>query len=456
MLSGRSEEISNLEQFYEKPGSQLVVVYGQSGVGKTTLVREFAADKSCFYYACREASEREQCRQWGREISAGSALLPQFPTWQELFAGSFSEIRRKQVLILDEFQYIIKGSSGFLKELISFIHQHRETYEVLVILISSSISWVENSMVKRIGEAAYSLSGLLKIRPLDFFQIRKAFPGYTVEDAVYLYGMLGGIPGLWKHMSPEKNLKENICETMISPEGALFGECKRLLSEELRELGIYQTILSALADGNHKLNDIYACTGFSRAKISVYLKNLMELEIIEKVFSYDTEGRENVQKGVYRISNPFVHFYFTYLYPNLSRLETEDGEVFYQEYIYPTLRQYTAPYFREICEIYLIRKASRGELPFKVSGCGEWVGKAGSIDIILQSERGETVLCCCNWMKPLLPYEDYEKLLFLAKQAKLEADEIWLFSVGRFDEKLSLEAKMKQNLRLLPVREILV
>ena len=117
-------------------------------------------------------------------------------------------------------------------------------------------------------------------------------------------------------MSPSLSLKDNICNQIISRTGGLRYECERLLSEELRELGVYNSILSALASGHHKLNDIYNHTGFSRAKISVYLKNLMELELIEKVFSYDTDGRENVQKGVYRISNHFVHFYFTYLYAN--------------------------------------------------------------------------------------------------------------------------------------------
>ena len=65
------------------------------------------------------------------------------------------------------------------------------------------------------------------------------------------------------------------------------------LSEELRETAVYDTILATLADGRHgKLNDMYAHTGFSRAKISVYLKNLMELELVEKVLGYDFEGYE--------------------------------------------------------------------------------------------------------------------------------------------------------------------
>ena len=47
--------------------------------------------------------------------------------------------------------------------------------------------------------------------------------------------------------------------------------------------------------------DIFHATGFSRAKISVYLKNLANFNIAEKVVSFETGGWENAKKGVYQI-----------------------------------------------------------------------------------------------------------------------------------------------------------
>lgn len=453
MLTGRSDEIHYLNQFYERMGSQIIVVYGQKGVGKTRLIREFTEDKPNFFYACRDSSEREQRYQWGRELYALGHEIEVFPKWHEIFAACLRELPGKAVLVLDEFQFIVKNSGSFTKELISFVNSDIGR-EFFVILISSSASWVENSMVKKMGEAALGLSALLKIRPLDFFKLRRAFPGYSVEDAMYLYAVLGGFPGLWQYMSPEKSLKENICENIVASSGPLHEECRRLLSEELRELNVYHTILSALAGGFHKLNDISIYTGFSRAKISVYLKNLMELELIEKVFSYDTEGRENAQKGIYRICNHFVHFYFTCLYPNKSSLSMERAEDFYLDYIYPVFRQYVSSCFREICRMYLLREDAEGRLPFKVSSYGEWVGKSGDIDIILQGKEKETLISCCNWERPLMSYEEYEDLKELAFQARLEPEYIWLFSGGRFDEKLYLEAKLKGNVRLISLKDM--
>ena len=226
------------------------------------------------------------------------------------------------------------------------------------------------------------------------------------------------------------------------------------MEEELRETGVYNTILASIAAGRRKLNDLYLHTEFSRAKISVYLKNLMELELVEKVFSYDTEGKANTQKGVYRISNHFVHFYFTYLYPNLSSLERMSAEEFYKEYIAPSLNIYVADYFSLFCKQHFERWNKQGKLPIKVERVGEWVGKFGTIDIVAQNEEVRTILGICNWEKPVMRYDDYEWFLFCAEKAKLTADYIYLFSVHNFEERLKLEAKVKPNMKLISMDEM--
>lgn len=449
MLAGRGKELQYLQKFYEKDGSQFVVLYGRRGVGKTRLLREFTKNIPFFYFACRDASEREQQYQWGKELAGAGTVTEEFPAWQELFTGSLQSESLKQVFVLDEFQYLMKNGSGFMDELTAFVEGLAGTRELLIILLSSSISWVENDMVKKMGRAAHKLSGLLKVRPLGFFEMREAFPGFSSEQAFGLYSVLGGNPGLWRYMSSDKSLRENISETILSSTGALSGEYRRILSEELRELSVYQTILSALAGGRQKLNDIYEYTGFSRAKISVYLKNLMELELIEKVFSYDTEGWEHVQKGVYRIRDHFLHFAFTYLYPNASRLEQLPAAVFYEKEIKPTFRRFMSAAFKEICREYVQREAGEGELPFTVSSMGEWAGKAGDIDVIAQSEDGETLLAVCMCEQEKFSYADYEWLLFLAGQAKLRTDHIWLFTDKGFEERLMAEARERENLSLI-------
>ena len=455
MILGRAQELKYLNTYYDREGNQIMVVYGEKNVGKTALLKEFMKDKPCHYYRARSACEREQLYQWGRELSENEIRIMKYPSFKELLHAVIDDGQSgKKVIIIDEFQYIVKASDSFMKELVNFVHDEGITEDIMIILCSSSIGWVENSMISKIGTAAYELSGFLKIKELEFEDMMEYYPGFNMEKCIEAYAILGGVAGLWKHFSDKLTMKENICQNLLNPDKLLYKEGQRIVEDELRETGVYNTILSSIAAGNYKLNDLYLHTEFSRAKISVYLKNLMELELVEKVFSYDTEGKANVQKGIYRIKNHFVHFYFTFLYPNLSRLEQMSAYEFYGKYIAPYLRAYVADYYKTVCMQRIQQWNKWGKLPFEAVEFGEWVGKLGNIDIIAKSEEDETIIGICNFEKPLMRYDDYEWLLFCAEKAKLRADYVYLFSAGRFDEKLSLEAKVKHNIRLITLDEM--
>ena len=112
------------------------------------------------------------------------------------------------------------------------------------------------------------------------------------------YAIFGGFPAIWKLVDKNLSLEENIIQNVCNPCGRLYHFGVWTVESQLRETSVYNTILTALANGKYKLNELHQHTGFSRAKISVYIKNLMELGILEKDFSVDTEGRDNIQKGL--------------------------------------------------------------------------------------------------------------------------------------------------------------
>lgn len=453
MLFGRTSELKYLNNYYDREGSQILIVYGQKYIGKTALVREFIKDKQHCYYLARACSEREQTYQWGRQLAEDGYEIDSFPSFHDIFAKISRKSRGKKVLVIDEFQNIVKASEQFMQELVAFVHSQWNRDEVMVILCSSSIGWIENSMITRIGDAAYELSGFLKIRELAFEDIVQRFPNFRIEECVEAYAILGGFPGLWNKFDDRLTIQQNICRNILDTNCFLFEEGERMLTDQLREPGVYNTIMASIAAGRHKLNNLYLHTEFSRAKISVYLKNLIELELVEKVFSYDTAGKENVQKGIYRISHPFVDFYYTYMYPYLSSLQTMSVGEYYNRYIMPNFRKYVAGYFKEVCRQHLAGLNDRDRLPISLDVVGEWLGKEGDLDIIAQDEEGRTLIGLCNWEKPMT-YEDYENLLSYAKKAKINADYIYMYTAFRFDEKLNLEAKIRSNLKLVQISDL--
>lgn len=443
-----------LNHCYGKAGSQLIVLYGQKKIGKTQLLKEFTADKPFAYYKARSCSVREQQYLWAKELILEGGKAASYPSFAQIFEALTRQKTQKKVIIIDEFQHIVKAGPSFMKELVEFMHNDWNNQDVMIILCSSAIGWIENSLVTKIGTLAYEITGFLKVKELGYRQTAEYFQKYTVRECVEAYAVLGGVPGLWACFDHTKSVKENICRQILNRRGLLTEEAEQFVAEQLRETSVYHTILVSIAAGRHKLNDLYAHTEFSRAKISVYLKNLMELEIVEKVFSYDTAGKENTVKGIYRIRNHFVNFYFKYIYPNISKLDFMTEEEFYNTYIAPTFTSYVAQYFRDVCMEYMEELHKAGSLPIQYVKSGEWVGKVGTIDIVAQDENGKTLIGLCNWEKEKMTYDDVEWLYFCAKKAKLKPNYCYLFSAGGFDMKIQDEAEADETIFLIDMNKL--
>lgn len=454
MLLGRTQETKYLESCYKKDGNQLIVMYGCENIGKTALLMDFGRSKPFSYYLARSCSEAEQLKFWADETCQNSGAENVYPEYPSLFSAIASEGNTKLVVVIDEFQYLVKNSDNFMREIIHLIHNRYSSRSVMVILCSSSVGFVENSMVTRIGEAAYEITGFLKVKELGFLELVRCFPEYDTMRSVELYSIFGGVPGLWRYFSKKAGIRENICHAVLQNGTMLHMEAERFVAKELREPSVYHTILNCIASGKRKLNDLYRETGFSRAKISVYLKNLTELEIVEKVFSVDTKGRDHAMKGLYRIRNHFVDFWFRFVFPNYSMLQIMTPEEFYDHYIAPHLTEYTAGYFPQVCREYLNLLNQAGRLPMRFEKTGSWVGKDGTIDIVAQDREGRILVGYCIYSDVKMTQHDYDVLGLLLKQAHISADFIYLFSAGGFEDGLKDAVQQKGAVELVSLSQM--
>ncbi len=449
MLLERTAQLKYLEEQYAKPGARMLVVYGLRNVGKTGLLKEFAKDKKLVFLCARSCSGKEQRFLWAAECELQHVTTGDFPSYTELFSQISKSAGEKTVVVVDEFQNAVKSDPAFMKELADFLKYQGKVQELFLILGSSSVNFVENNMVSRIGEAALSISGFLKVKELRFVELQKYFSGYSLRQCLEVYGILGGFPGLWKRFDKSVSPKENIIRYILEEGSYIQREAVCYVRDELREAGVYYTLLTSLASGMQKLNDLHRHTGFGRAKISVYLKNLMERELVEKVFSCDTDGKANTQKGVYRIKNPLVLFYFRCMYPFLSSRKLLSAEKYYERFVEEELNSLAEFSMRAMCRERLEIQNNKRLLPFYFTKTGEWAGKIGNIDIVAQDDAGHTLIAFCNYKEPVLQTETYEWILFLAKKAKLTPDAVILYSAGGFDAGLSELAQEDERLKLV-------
>ncbi len=353
------------------------------------------------------------------------------PTFTELFEKlSFSDSGKK-ILIIDEFQNIVKYSDNFMQELVSYVEAQGDG--IFVILCSSSISFVENTFVSKVGALAQRISGFFKVNPLSFADCVKYFDKYDTRSCMEVYSILGGEPYYWAKFSDNLSVEANIKKAILDPDGPLRNAGIDIITEELREINVYSTILYYLANDNNKLNELHVNTGFSRAKISVYIKNLMEREIVEKVFSFDNASSANAKKGVYRIKSPYLHFFFKFIFKNESKLVSLGPDKFYELVVLPGLDDFYEEHFKSICTEFLTLLNQMGKLPIKATSIGEWVGKKGCIDVVMQDDE-DSIVAFCDWKKSEITMDDYRRYLSLAADARIHADYVVILARGAFSE----------------------
>ena len=141
------------------------MVYGQKGIGKTTLLNHFLENKSHLYYEALCCSTRQQLFYLGRHLENIGFSMPEYPSFEEVFSVLETESDKKQILVIDEFQNMCKTDTEFFVALYNYLRK-KDKSSIYIVLCSSSIGWVENTMISKLGGLARMLSGFLKVKEL--------------------------------------------------------------------------------------------------------------------------------------------------------------------------------------------------------------------------------------------------------------------------------------------------
>lgn len=453
-MKAKVTDVNRLEEIYKRAGNQLVCLYGQSQNQPRNLLREFGAGKKVFYYQCRQASAELQNKMFGEEIARQFDVKLQKYTYDEYFNRIKSGDSSKLLVIIDEAQYVLKKDPEFVKSIVRLRNKRLYPGPVMVVLVSSSIVFAEQEIDSLFEDEAKYIDEKVKIENLNFLEVVRCFPSLSVADSIKVYGVIGGIPDYLDAWDVKSSFKDNVCDLVLTEGGKLYDAAQEQIASELRELSVYNTILATIASGKNKLNDLFHETGYSRAKISVYMKNLAQFDVIEKLVSFETGGWENAKKGVYQIKNTFINFWFKFVYPHLSDLYLMDAKIFYEKYIENELDEYLQRYFRSVCTEYLMILNQMNKLPFKVHKVGTWVGKNGGIDIIAQSADRQNIIGFCNWSKPEMTMAMCEEMAEAMDMAKITSEHYYLFSATDFEPALKAYVQRDNSFILIDMKEL--
>lgn len=479
MFIGREAELQFLNNKYEENKGQLIVLYGRRRVGKTETLREFCKGKPHIFFSCTQTTDRVQLAKFSkqllREDIPAKQYVTEFADWEKAFRAilDLPYGDEKKLVIIDEFPYMCRGNKSIPSILQNLWDAEFKNSNVMLILCGSAMSFIEKELLAEKNPLYGRATGIYKMKEMGFYDAIKFFPDYSPKDKVLTYAVLGGIPHYLNQWNPKLSVAENIKRNILTKGCILYSEVDFLLHQELRETPIYNSIIEAVALGNTKLNDIsQKLLVEDTSKTSVYLKNLIELGIVEREFSVDAgiKDQANTNRGTYRLTDNFFRFWYAFGYTNFSQLEDGDVEGVYDYAVEPLLHEFVFFSFEDVCKEFVREMQKKNELPFRYNKMGRWFGKTtirdeNDVDGLRVAEteidllgigRGakEYLVGECKFKKSPFSYSEYldtfAKLTPLKQKAKFYYA---LFSGNGFDEKIESAAE-ENDVRLYTIEDI--
>ena len=471
MFIGREAELEFLNNKYEEEKGQLIVLYGRRRVGKTETLREFCKGKQHIFFSCTQTTDRAQLQRFSNHILKENIpaknYITEFADWEKAFRSilDLPYGKEKKLVIIDEFPYMCKGNKSIPSILQNLWDAELRDANVMIVLCGSAMSFIEKELLAEKNPLYGRATGIYKMKEMGFYDAIKFFPQYSERDKVIAYSILGGIPHYLRQWNPYLSISENIKFNILTKGCVLYSEVEFLLHQELRETPIYNSIIEAVALGNTTLNNISQKSLIEdTSKTSVYLKNLIELGIVEREFSVDTKIKEqaNGNRGTYRLTDNFFRFWYAFGFANYSQLEDGDVSGVYEYIVEPALHEFASLAFEDVCREFVKEMQKKNELPFRYAKMGRWTGKTTvrdtkavdglriaetEIDIFCMDKTNEEFLVGeCKFTKEPFSYTEY--LNTLAKLTPLKEKAILhyaLFSENGFDEKIKDELEVNRT-----------
>ncbi|WP_297189501.1 hypothetical protein [Thermococcus sp.] len=110
----------------------------------------------------------------------------------------------------------------------------------------------------------------LKLKPLNFFHVRKYFKDAPIETVVRIYSVTGGVP-MYFRLFKGRDFEGELLKLAFSSTSILYEEPEFILREELGDVHRYYLILEAIALGKHRISEIAQFAGIETKDMPKYV-----------------------------------------------------------------------------------------------------------------------------------------------------------------------------------------
>jgi uncharacterized protein len=327
-LFDRRTEWHDLVGFAERPGDgiHLALVRGRRRQGKSYLLRRLVAAAQGFYYQAVEEQKGQALIGFGEALGrhagvpGGNLALT---TWHDAIRAllELPASQGPKLLVIDEFPYLLSHSPELPSILQKVIDESRDGGSpVRLVLCGSALSTMAGLLT-----GAQALRGRASIDlVVNTFDYRASAKFWGIKDprtAFTMNAVLGGTPGyrdLLPAAVPQQivEIQDWLAAGPLNPSSAVFREADYLLAEEgnLSDRAHYQSVVSAIAQGNTSQGAIAAALGREQRSVQHPLRVLEETGFVTR-----TNDALRSRRPFYRLADPIVRFQHVVIRRDLAR-----------------------------------------------------------------------------------------------------------------------------------------
>ena len=428
----RTNELQTLNSRYNSKKAEFTVIYGRRRIGKSRLIDEFIDDKRGVRLLAREESEKMTLERFSKNLAElfEDETLAQttLPDWDNFFEYITRKTEEERfVIAIDEFPYIVEQKRSFPSILQDHWDRSLENTQIFLIICGSAVSAMEDIMGHESPLYGRRTSQLL-IKPISFKNIYREI-NIDIEKAIKFYSVFGGTPPYFMEVDLNETLEHNLVHNVFQYDSFLLQDTEFVLRSELKKPHLYFSILTAVAEGKTRVNEIVNHTGVERSKVGRYLSILRDLKLVEREVPV-TEENTKSRRGIYKLKDNFFKFWFNFINPNQMLLERSKSQELADK-VMESLPNYIGPLFEDICRELVWDDHDYQEM-------GRWWYKENEIDIVgLNPDEKKILFGECKWSEDVDPRSLYHKL-------KEKKDEVRWNEQNRKEE-FVLFAKSFQN-----------
>lgn len=412
----RKEEIAELKRVLN-PASppKFAVVFGRRRLGKSTLIKRVLSSDD-IYYMAGDLVDNVQLEMLQELLSEKfpEIAMAKFSGWEELLLMLNRLSTHQFTLCLDEFPYVVKHSPelpSILQRLIDV-----KTLKYNIVICGSSQRMMQEMILSQ-GEPLYGRAdAILDVRPIPLPYLQEGL-NLNAVSTIEEYSVWGGVPRYWELREEYDSLKHAIRGMLLGPTTVLYEEPKKLFLDDMKITVQSESLMAVIAGGANRLSEIASRMGREATSLSAPLDRLIQMTYIRREIPFGDSPKKS-KKGIYRINDSMMDFYYTFIMPNMSSL-ARGRKNFVMEEIERNFNTYVSMHWEHLC-----REAVSGNRLFghRWGEAARWWGtvlkeekgafREVEFDIMAESVDGKALLVGeCKWTNPEIAADLHRKLV---------------------------------------------